>query len=138
MPAINHSIEMDSFLHTQKEASNRDLVGSSSSSNDKARTSQRNYAIGIGLILIVASLWTLSSFVTQVSSSFSPTVWKHLHFCHRTCMEVATINRSCMPESFILYFFPGLLNPNCQGHLYEYQHALAVPNSFFPSTLVET
>ena len=38
-----------------------DLVG-----NSKTRTAQRDYAIGIGFIIIVTLLWTLSNFVTQV------------------------------------------------------------------------
>ena len=64
MSPTNDSVELDSFL-----------VGSSLRSSDSkprkphpTRTAhKRDYAIGIGFILIVTLLWTLGSFVTQVS-----------------------------------------------------------------------
>jgi hypothetical protein len=137
MMPTNHSIEMDSFPVTQ------DLRGSNlTSSNDKPHstrtTHKHDYAIGMGFILIVTLLWTLSSFVTQASSSSSRTVGQRSLCYNRTYMEVATINHSCMPESFVLQFFLRFLKPRFQGYLYEYEHALTVPNSGSFSILVES
>jgi len=104
MLPTDHSVELDPFL----EEDIRDFHGSSSNHDLEARTPyppahKRDFAIGIGLIVVVASLWTISGFVTQVStSSSSLTVWQHLHCYHRTFIEAATINHSCMPESFVL------------------------------------
>lgn len=64
-------------------------------------TKKRDYAIGIGYILVVTLLWTLGSFVTQVNMSriLSRPVMQHLLYNSLIYMEVATINHSCMSES---------------------------------------
>ena len=100
MLATNHSIEMDSFL-SQEEVTN---VFQSNSSSNNVAAQKRDYAIGIGLILIVASLYTLSGFLTQASTSivfFS--YWAALHCFNRTYIKVAMINRSCKPKSFVFH-----------------------------------
>lgn len=54
------SIEMDT-LDTQNNLQVRDKA--------TQHLDRKNYFIGIGLLLIVVLLWTLSNFVTQVRSS---------------------------------------------------------------------
>lgn len=95
MLPTNDSVEMDSFL-TQD--------GSTHKKHPTWTAHKYDYAIGIGFIIIVTLMWTLGSFVTQVSVCSSRTVGQHLFCYNRTYIKVATINHSCMPESFMLHF----------------------------------
>ena len=98
MLATNHSLEMDSFL-SQEEVTN---VSQSNLSSSDVAAQKRDYAIGIGLILIVASLYTLSGFLTQAGASIMLfSYWTALHCFNRIYMKVAMINRSCKPKSFV-------------------------------------
>ena len=105
-PPLCHSVQC-CFSTTPNDLDSF-LVGSSPENGKLHPTRMvynRDYAIGIGFIIIITLLWTFGNFVTQVSGSSSRTVGRHLSCDNRTYMEVATINRSCMPESFMLYIF---------------------------------
>jgi hypothetical protein len=107
MSPANDSVELDSFLGGSSLRSSNDIARKPHPTRNK-----HDYAIGIGFILIVTLIWTFGSFVTQVRSSSTRTVGQHLFCYNRTYLEVATINHSCMPESFMLLAF---LNSRFQG-----------------------
>ena len=117
MLTTNDSVEMDSFL----------AQGGSARKPHPTRTAHKyDYAIGIGFIIIVTLLWTFGSFVTQVGVS-SCTVGQHLFCYNRTYIEVATINHSCMPESFILHFFLHFSNQNFRlSYMNQSMHSLCL------------
>lgn len=69
MLPINHSVELDLFpdFHGSSLRSSNHIT--SKLHLTRTAHTKRNYAIGIGFILIITLLWTLGSFVTQVGTS---------------------------------------------------------------------
>lgn len=57
-------------------------------------TNTKNYIVGLGLLIAVVLLWTVSSFLTQVSTR--PHFWAVISIIfYRTCMTTGTRSHSC-------------------------------------------
>ena len=90
-------IQMDTLGHHGPEPSPEILHGPRLSEKRYGILAlyKNDYVVGIGLLLLVVLLWTLSSFLTQVCPALFIS-YTNLHsYQHRTCMKTAITNHFC-------------------------------------------
>jgi hypothetical protein len=98
--AANDAYEMDSIPA---------LAGPPTASSSHAKSiggmnDRRNYAIGIGLLLIVVLLWTSSNFLTQVTLRPSVRCKATAQRVFRTCLKAVMRNHFCQCDLAPLFF----------------------------------